>query len=88
MSTDRSASRENSIRIQTHVSVTVTRFLENQMGDYRTSLNLLLGAVGFVLSSRVRTWPICSRRAARRVPANSPSAPPWERRAGKSFVSS
>jgi putative ABC transport system permease protein len=31
------------------VSVTVTPLLENQVGDYRTSLNLLLGAVGLVL---------------------------------------
>jgi putative ABC transport system permease protein len=31
------------------VSVTVTSLLENQVGDYRTSLNLLLGAVGLVL---------------------------------------
>ena len=31
------------------VSVTVTRLLENQVGDYRASLNLLLGAVGLVL---------------------------------------
>ncbi len=31
------------------VSVTVTPLLENQVGDYRASLNLLLGAVGLVL---------------------------------------
>jgi putative ABC transport system permease protein len=33
----------------TGVSVTVTQFLENQVGDYRDSLNLLLGAVALVL---------------------------------------
>jgi putative ABC transport system permease protein len=33
----------------TGVSVTVTPLLENQVGDYRNSLNLLLGAVGLVL---------------------------------------
>ncbi|MFZ1220890.1 MAG: ABC transporter permease [Chthoniobacterales bacterium] len=33
----------------TGVSVTVTPFLENQVGDYRGSLNLLLGAVVLVL---------------------------------------
>src|SRR2546421_9788736 len=33
----------------TGVSVTVTPFLENQVGDYRSSLNLLLGAVALVL---------------------------------------
>jgi len=33
----------------TGVSVTVTPFLENQVGDYRSSLNLLLGAVVLVL---------------------------------------
>ena len=33
----------------TGVSVTVTQFLENQVGDYRNSLNLLLGAVVLVL---------------------------------------
>jgi putative ABC transport system permease protein len=33
----------------TGVSVTVTPFLENQVGDYRGSLNLLLGAVALVL---------------------------------------
>ena len=33
----------------TSVSVTVTPLLENQVGDYRGSLNLLLGAVGLVL---------------------------------------
>lgn len=31
------------------VSVTVTQLLENQVGDYRSSLNLLLGAVALVL---------------------------------------
>src|SRR4051812_18117507 len=31
------------------VGVTVTPYLENQVGDYRASLNLLLGAVGLVL---------------------------------------
>ncbi|MEY2562848.1 MAG: hypothetical protein QOH88_1041 [Verrucomicrobiota bacterium] len=31
------------------VSVTVTQLLENQIGDYRSSLNLLLGAVALVL---------------------------------------
>ncbi len=31
------------------VSVTVSGLLENQVGDYRASLNLLLGAVGLVL---------------------------------------
>lgn len=31
------------------VSVTVTQLLENQVGDYRASLGLLLGAVGLVL---------------------------------------
>ncbi|MFL6520834.1 MAG: ABC transporter permease [Chthoniobacterales bacterium] len=31
------------------VSATVTPFLENQIGDYRASLNLLLGAVALVL---------------------------------------
>ncbi|MEN3370145.1 MAG: hypothetical protein V7609_2288 [Verrucomicrobiota bacterium] len=31
------------------VSATVTPYLENQVGDYRTSLNLLLGAVALVL---------------------------------------
>ncbi|HEX4631682.1 MAG TPA: ABC transporter permease [Chthoniobacterales bacterium] len=33
----------------TGVSATVTPFLENQIGDYRASLNLLLGAVALVL---------------------------------------
>ena len=33
----------------TSVSVTVTPLLENQVGDYRTSLGLLLGAVALVL---------------------------------------
>jgi putative ABC transport system permease protein len=33
----------------TGVSVTVTPLLENQVGDYRSSLNLLLGAVALVL---------------------------------------
>ena len=33
----------------TSVSVTITPLLENQVGDYRTSLNLLLGAVALVL---------------------------------------
>jgi putative ABC transport system permease protein len=33
----------------TGVSVTVSPLLENQVGDYRASLNLLLGAVGLVL---------------------------------------
>ena len=33
----------------TSVSVTVTPLLENQIGDYRASLNLLLGAVALVL---------------------------------------
>jgi len=33
----------------TGVSVTVTPFIENQVGDYRSSLNLLLGAVALVL---------------------------------------
>jgi predicted permease len=33
----------------TGVSVTVTTLLENQVGDYRASLNLLLGAVALVL---------------------------------------
>jgi putative ABC transport system permease protein len=33
----------------TGVSVTVTPLLENQVGDYRASLSLLLGAVAFVL---------------------------------------
>ena len=33
----------------TGVSATVTPFLENQVGDYRNSLNLLLGAVALVL---------------------------------------
>jgi putative ABC transport system permease protein len=33
----------------TGISVTVTKFLENQVGDYRSSLNLLLGAVALVL---------------------------------------
>jgi putative ABC transport system permease protein len=33
----------------TGVSVTITQFLENQVGDYRNSLNLLLGAVALVL---------------------------------------
>jgi putative ABC transport system permease protein len=33
----------------TGVSVTVTPLLENQVGDYRASLNLLLGAVALVL---------------------------------------
>jgi predicted permease len=33
----------------TGVSATVTPFLENQVGDYRSSLNLLLGAVALVL---------------------------------------
>ncbi|MDQ6939526.1 MAG: ABC transporter permease [Verrucomicrobiota bacterium] len=31
------------------ISVNVTRLLENQVGDYRSSLTLLLGAVGLVL---------------------------------------
>ncbi|MBA3387697.1 MAG: ABC transporter permease, partial [Chthoniobacterales bacterium] len=31
------------------ISATVTRLLENQVGDYRSSLTLLLGAVGLVL---------------------------------------
>jgi putative ABC transport system permease protein len=31
------------------VGVTITPYLENQVGDYRGSLNLLLGAVGLVL---------------------------------------
>jgi predicted permease len=31
------------------VGVNVTKFLENQIGEYRTNLNLLLAAVGFVL---------------------------------------
>jgi putative ABC transport system permease protein len=33
----------------TGISTTVTPLLENQVGDYRPSLNLLLGAVGLVL---------------------------------------
>src|SRR4051794_3073163 len=36
-------------RSNTGVSATVTPFLENQIGDYRASLNLLLGAVALVL---------------------------------------
>src|SRR5256885_15122874 len=33
----------------TNVSVTITPLLENQVGDYRASLGLLLGAVALVL---------------------------------------
>ena len=36
-------------RSNTGVSVTVTPLLENQVGEYRNSLSLLLGAVGLVL---------------------------------------
>jgi len=49
LSRSRRVSR-NHIRIpNAGVSVTVTRLLENQVGDYRGSLSLLLGAVALVL---------------------------------------
>ena len=38
----------------TGVSVTVTPLLENQVGDYRAGLDLLLGAVALVLAHRLR----------------------------------
>ncbi len=70
------------------VSVTVTPYLENQVGDYRASLGLLLGAVVLVLLiACANTGRICSRRAARREPRNSPFARRWARHAGRLFVS-
>ncbi len=46
---DRGAAFETISRFEHRVSVTVTPLLENQVGDYRASLNLLLGAVALVL---------------------------------------
>ena len=57
------------------------------IGDVKSSLLVLLGAVGFCCSSPAPTWPICCSRAPPAARAKSPFARPSARAAAASFAS-